>query len=91
VQLSCVSCVFEKKKKEHCHKLTIEEQMIAFQADGSLNILKRNIFKASLSRELLILKRNSPVQIFKAVQITFLAFVLATLFFRTEMKHDKRA
>ncbi|TVU11150.1 hypothetical protein EJB05_44717, partial [Eragrostis curvula] len=62
--------------------------MKVFQADGMLNIPKWNIFKVSLLRELLILKRNSPVQIFKTVQITFLAFVLATLFFRTEMKHD---
>jgi hypothetical protein len=39
-------------------------------------------------REVLLVKRNSPIHIFKAVQIFFLAFVLATLFFRTQMGHN---
>lgn len=47
-----------------------------------------NIFKACFSREVLLLKRNSPVHIFKTIQITVLALVISTLFLRTNMRHD---
>ncbi|KAL6900988.1 hypothetical protein ACP4OV_005664 [Aristida adscensionis] len=47
-----------------------------------------NIFKACFSRELLLLKRNSPVHIFKAIQITIMALVISTLFLRTKMSHN---
>ena len=39
-------------------------------------------------REVLLVKRNFAVHIFKAIQIIFLSFVLATIFFRTEMNHN---
>jgi len=46
-----------------------------------------NIFKACFSREVLLLKRNSPVHIFKTIQITIMALVISTLFLRTKMSH----
>ncbi|KAL6900989.1 hypothetical protein ACP4OV_005665 [Aristida adscensionis] len=46
------------------------------------------IFKACFSREVLLLKRNSPVHIFKAIQITILALVISTLFLRTNMSQS---
>ncbi|KAG8048141.1 hypothetical protein GUJ93_ZPchr0008g12532 [Zizania palustris] len=50
-----------------------------------------SVFQACFSRELLLVKRNYPLHIFKAVQITMLAFVVATLFLRTEQnQHDSR-
>ncbi|XP_004956470.1 ABC transporter G family member 45 isoform X2 [Setaria italica] len=60
----------------------------ASEAADSKNISKWNIFKACFLREVLLVKRNSPVHVFKAVQIILFAFVLATLFFRTEMSHN---
>ena len=39
-------------------------------------------------REVLLVKRNFAVHIFKAIQIIFLSFVLATIFFITEMNHN---
>ncbi|KAJ4803787.1 ABC transporter G family member 45 [Rhynchospora pubera] len=46
------------------------------------------IFKACLAREVLLLKRNSPLHIFKTIQISFVAFVITTLFLRTRMSHQ---
>ncbi|KAJ3692680.1 hypothetical protein LUZ60_011775 [Juncus effusus] len=46
------------------------------------------IFKACFSREFLLLKRNSPIHIFKTIEIGFLAIVIMTLFLRTEMSHE---
>lgn len=51
-------------------------------------ISKCEIFRACLSRELLLLKRNSPLHLFKTIQIFFIAFVITTLFLRTRMKHQ---
>ncbi|KAL5231553.1 hypothetical protein ABZP36_030329 [Zizania latifolia] len=47
-----------------------------------------NIFKACFSREVLLVKRNSPVHIFKTIQITVLALVISTLFFRANMSQN---
>ncbi|CAM0911760.1 unnamed protein product [Alopecurus aequalis] len=44
-----------------------------------------NTFKACFSREVLLMKRNSPLHIFKIVQITVLAFVISTIYLRTNM------
>lgn len=55
--------------------------------NASRRISRWNIFKACFSREVLLLKRNSPVHIFKTIQITVLAFVISTLFLRTNMSH----
>ncbi|WRX27625.1 ABC transporter-like [Theobroma cacao] len=49
---------------------------------------KKELVKACLSRELLLMKRNSFVTKFKLMQISALAFVFMTVFFRTEMHRD---
>ncbi|KAG8087771.1 hypothetical protein GUJ93_ZPchr0010g9291 [Zizania palustris] len=54
----------------------------------SRRISRWNIFKACFSREVLLLKRNSPLHIFKTIQITVLALVISTLFLRTSMNHN---
>ncbi|VAI10382.1 unnamed protein product [Triticum turgidum subsp. durum] len=51
------------------------------------SISRWNIFKACFLREVLFLKRNSPLHIFKTIQIVILAFVISTVFLRTNMKH----
>ncbi|KAF8650205.1 hypothetical protein HU200_064060 [Digitaria exilis] len=60
----------------------------ASEAAYRKTISKWNIFKACFLREVLLVKSNSPVHIFKAIQIILIAFVLATLFFRTEMNYN---
>ena len=57
------------------------------EAKTSSGLSKWNIFKACFSREVLLLKRNSPLHIFKTVQIIILAFVISTVFLRTNMNH----
>ncbi|AES81621.2 pleiotropic drug resistance protein 1 [Medicago truncatula] len=49
---------------------------------------KRELFKACLSRELLLMKRNSTLYKFKLCQIAFMAIVTMTVFLRTEMHHN---
>ncbi|XP_022777146.1 pleiotropic drug resistance protein 1-like [Durio zibethinus] len=49
---------------------------------------KMELFKACFSKELLLMKRNSFVYIFKLVQIVLMAVIGSTVFLRTEM-HKK--
>ncbi|WCJ41763.1 ABC transporter G family member 34 [Euphorbia peplus] len=48
------------------------------------------LLKACFSREWLLMKRNSFLYVFKTFQITFMAIISFTLFFRTEMEPGKR-
>jgi hypothetical protein len=58
------------------------------KTSASHRISRSNIFKACFSREVLLAKRNLPLHIFKTVQITLLAFVISTIFLRTNMNHS---
>ncbi|KAL8551735.1 hypothetical protein ACS0TY_000705 [Phlomoides rotata] len=49
-------------------------------------ISNMELFKACLSREWLLMKRNSFLYIFKTFQITIMSIIAFTVFFRTEMK-----
>ncbi|XP_059307691.1 pleiotropic drug resistance protein 2-like isoform X1 [Lycium ferocissimum] len=49
-------------------------------------ISNMELLKACLSREWLLMKRNSFLYIFKTFQITVMSIVTFTVFFRTEMK-----
>ncbi|KAL5701728.1 transcription factor [Ranunculus cassubicifolius] len=49
---------------------------------------KKKLLKACISREYLLMKRNSFVYIFKLAQVLVLAFITMTLFFRTEMSRN---
>ncbi|XBI35443.1 hypothetical protein VPH35_121123 [Triticum aestivum] len=73
---------------KQCKNYDIEQGKEEFQAYNNPGISKRNVFRACLSREVLLFKRNCPVHMFKAIQIIFLAFVIATLFLRTETSPD---
>ncbi|CAM0879784.1 unnamed protein product [Alopecurus aequalis] len=59
-----------------------------FKTSTCRTISRWNIFMACFSREVLLLKRNLPVHIFKTVQITILALVTSTIFLRTNMNHS---
>ncbi|KAJ6414631.1 hypothetical protein OIU84_003599 [Salix udensis] len=49
---------------------------------------KMDLLRANFSREYLLMKRNSFVYIFKICQLTIMALISMTLFFRTEMHRD---
>uniref|UniRef100_A0A0D9XC12 ABC transporter domain-containing protein n=1 Tax=Leersia perrieri TaxID=77586 RepID=A0A0D9XC12_9ORYZ len=72
----------------NCNKAETKKDRMSVQQDGNHSISKWKIFKASFLREVLLLKRILPVYVFKAIRIICLAFVIATLFLRTEMNHD---
>eukprot|EP00252_Welwitschia_mirabilis_P009404 TRINITY_DN2197_c1_g4_i2.p1 TRINITY_DN2197_c1_g4~~TRINITY_DN2197_c1_g4_i2.p1 ORF type:complete len:1146 (+),score=116.07 TRINITY_DN2197_c1_g4_i2:852-4289(+) len=51
-------------------------------------VSKQELFKACFERQLLLMKRNSFVYVFKAFQIIIMSIITSTLFLRTEMKHN---
>ncbi|KAL8230374.1 hypothetical protein R6Q57_000152 [Mikania cordata] len=63
------------KSKSHPAALTTEKY-------GLNNI---ELLKACTDREILLMKRNSFVYIFKLFQLTIMGFIAMTVFFRTEM------
>ncbi|VFQ92295.1 unnamed protein product [Cuscuta campestris] len=66
------------KTKSHPAALTNENYGIG----------KRQLLKVCTDREYLLMHRNSFAYIFKFFQLSVVAFVTMTLFFRTEMKKD---
>ncbi|XP_057960203.1 pleiotropic drug resistance protein 1-like [Malania oleifera] len=66
------------KAKSHAAALTTKKYGVA----------KKELLKACISRELLLMKRNSFVYVFKMTQLILMAFITMTLFMRTEMHRD---
>ncbi|EXC25845.1 Pleiotropic drug resistance protein 1 [Morus notabilis] len=63
------------KSKSHPAALTTKEY----------GVTTKELLKACISRELLLMNRNSFVYIFKIVQLCIMSLVSATIFLRTEM------
>ncbi|KAH9331695.1 hypothetical protein KI387_003803 [Taxus chinensis] len=63
------------KSRSHPAALTTEKYGLS----------KKELFKACFDREVLLMKRGSFIYIFKSVQITIMALLAASLFFRTNM------
>lgn len=63
------------RSKSHPHALTTNKYGVS----------KKELLKACIAREYLLMKRNSFVYIFKMTQLMFMASITMTLFFRTEM------
>ncbi|CAD5166539.1 unnamed protein product [Musa acuminata subsp. malaccensis] len=51
-------------------------------------VSKTEVLKANMARELLLMKRNSFVYIFKAVQLVIMAVIAMTVFLRTKMHRN---
>ncbi|KAK2363923.1 pleiotropic drug resistance protein [Trifolium repens] len=66
------------KSKSHPSALTTKKYGVG----------KWELYKALLSREYLLMKRNSFVYIFKLCQLSIMAMIAMTIFFRTEMHRD---
>ncbi|KAJ4721744.1 Pleiotropic drug resistance ABC transporter [Melia azedarach] len=52
------------------------------------SLSKWELFKACMSRELLLMKRNSHVYVFKTTQLLIIAIITMTIFLRTRMDID---
>ncbi|KAL6591845.1 hypothetical protein ACP70R_049708 [Stipagrostis hirtigluma subsp. patula] len=48
----------------------------------------KELLKANIHREILLMKRNSFVYLFRALQLITMSIFAMTVFFRTKMKHD---
>ncbi|XP_062195514.1 ABC transporter G family member 36-like isoform X2 [Phragmites australis] len=48
----------------------------------------KELLKANIDREILLMKRNSFVYMFRTFQLMLTSIIAMTLFFRTKMKHD---
>ncbi|XP_061952088.1 pleiotropic drug resistance protein 1-like [Populus nigra] len=66
------------KSKSHPAALTTEKYGVS----------KKELLKACISREFLLMKRNSFVYIFKFTQLIILASITMTIFLRTEMHRN---
>ncbi|KAK4837165.1 hypothetical protein QYF36_003319 [Acer negundo] len=66
------------KKKSHPAALTTKNYGVG----------KKELLKACISRELLLMKRNSFVYVFKLTQLIIMAMVSMSLFFRTTMHRE---
>ncbi|TVU10999.1 hypothetical protein EJB05_44557, partial [Eragrostis curvula] len=54
----------------------------------SYRVTWKELLKANISREILLIKRNSFVYMFRVFQLTLVSLIAMTVFFRTNMKHD---
>ncbi|XP_077217702.1 pleiotropic drug resistance protein 3-like isoform X2 [Tasmannia lanceolata] len=70
----------EPYDQSQCHKKALSFSVYSLP--------KWELFKACMTRELLLMKRNSFVYIFKTTQIFFIALVTMTVFLRTRMHVD---
>ncbi|KAE8730781.1 Pleiotropic drug resistance protein 3 [Hibiscus syriacus] len=66
------------KSKSHPAALTKEKYGVS----------KKELLKACVSREYLLMKRNLFVYVFKIIQLIFIGFITMTIFLRTEMHRD---
>ncbi|KAI3786796.1 hypothetical protein L1987_40773 [Smallanthus sonchifolius] len=66
-------------------RLQSHEKAISFDV---YSLSKWALFRACISREILLMKRNSFVYIFKSVQLIIIALITMTVFFRTRLKVD---
>ncbi|GAB2223582.1 hypothetical protein Droror1_Dr00017723 [Drosera rotundifolia] len=66
------------RSKNHPAALTIDKYGVG----------KKEVLKATFSRELLLMKRNSFVYTFKINQLIFMAFIAMIVFLRTKMSKD---
>ncbi|KAL6842808.1 hypothetical protein ACP4OV_027652 [Aristida adscensionis] len=57
-------------------------------ATSKFGVSRMELLKATIDRELLLMKRNAFMYIFKAVNLTLMAFIVMTTFFRTNLHRD---
>ncbi|XWS08431.1 hypothetical protein CRYUN_Cryun40dG0002000 [Craigia yunnanensis] len=78
----------EKLEEELSKPLDKSEGRKSALSFTKYSLSKWQLFKACMDRELLLMKRNSFVYVFKTAQIVITAFITMTVFIRTQMKVD---
>ncbi|KAF9596998.1 hypothetical protein IFM89_014712, partial [Coptis chinensis] len=67
--------------KSRCHPAALVKE--------KYGISNKELFKACFSRELMLMKRNSFLYIFKTTQITIMSIIAMTVFLKTELKQGR--
>ncbi|XP_052192050.1 pleiotropic drug resistance protein 3-like [Diospyros lotus] len=90
--------MFSRKFKESASGKKLDEELLEqFMTSKShkdalcfhkYSLSKWVLFRACMSREFLLMRRNSFVYVFKSAQLTMMAFIAMTLFLRTQMDVD---
>ncbi|KAH6804230.1 pleiotropic drug resistance 9 [Perilla frutescens var. frutescens] len=90
--------MFSRKYNESHHRYMLTEELSApFDRSKShenaidvnaYSLKKLALIRVCMSRELLLMKRNSFIYVFKSVQLVILASVTMTVFLRTQMSVD---
>ncbi|XP_078168189.1 ABC transporter G family member 36-like isoform X6 [Carex rostrata] len=87
----------EAFKSFHIGRAMVDELAVPFDKSQShpaalttskYGVSMKELLKAQIDREFLLIKRNSFVYIFKCTQVTIIAFITMTAFLRTRMHHD---
>ncbi|KAL5728854.1 transcription factor [Ranunculus cassubicifolius] len=66
--------------KSKCHPAALEKR--------KYGLPKKELLKACLDREILLMKRSAFIYIFKSIQIAMVATITATVFLRTKTNHN---
>ncbi|KAF8038575.1 hypothetical protein BT93_B1189 [Corymbia citriodora subsp. variegata] len=90
--------MFCKKFKESYCGMKLDQELLDIFDKSKIhkNALSFNVYslsrwellRACMTRELLLMRRNSFVYVFKSVQLIFIAFITMTVFLRTRMGID---
>lgn len=90
--------MFRKKYKDSPHGSKLAEELaVPFDKSkshknainfGLYSLRKWDLFSACMSRELLLMRRNSFVYVFKSIQLVIMASFTMTVFLRTQMGVD---
>ncbi|PHU19129.1 Pleiotropic drug resistance protein 1 [Capsicum chinense] len=80
--------VGRKLSDEHATPFDRTKCHPAALTNETYGIGKKELLKVCAEREFLLMKRNSFIYIFKFAQLTIMALMTMTLFFRTEMPRD---
>nr|XP_043617466.1 ABC transporter G family member 29-like [Erigeron canadensis] len=80
--------VGEKLKKELAVPYDKNQSHKAALVTQKFLVPKMELLKASWDKEVLLMKRNVFIYIFKTFQLLTMAFICTTLFLRTERSHD---
>ncbi|XP_038702840.1 pleiotropic drug resistance protein 3-like [Tripterygium wilfordii] len=75
----------DKELAEPYYKSETHQSAVSYNVNS---VSKWELFKACMSREFLLMKRNSFIHVFKTIQLIVVAIVTMTTFLRTQMDID---
>ncbi|KAK2973178.1 hypothetical protein RJ640_009808 [Escallonia rubra] len=78
----------KKLDEEICKSFMISESHKSTISFSMYSLSKWELFRACMSREFLLMRRNSFIYVFKLFQLVILSFITMTVFLRTQMNVD---